>query len=151
MPSTPPPTVGFTTSSILVSQQSDSVSVTLSRQFFTDNNAGTLQVRLATAPSPAIGVNLPAVDQTVTFAAGEDSKTVTILIIKGAPNSGEVDVALTLARVDGPPNVVYGGPTVLQIKASADATPPTITGSRLTRRGIELMFSEPMDPARVQN
>jgi len=92
----PPPAVGFTSTAPdgtdQVSQQSDAATVTLWRA----NSPGTFQVRVATTPSPAVGVNVAAVDQTVTFAKGENNATVTVPIITGAPNPGEVDVELTL-------------------------------------------------------
>lgn len=149
--SPPPPDtlVTFPKAEISVSQQADAATITLNRILGQDD--ADVTVRVATAPSPAIGVNLDAVDQTVMFAAGETEKAVTIPIRNGAPNPGEVDVALTLSLVSGPATVDLGGPAVLQIKAASDVTPPRIIGQRLTRQGIELTFSEPMDPATVQN
>jgi hypothetical protein len=151
------PVVGFAELSNVVSQQSDTATVTLYNGWLARGagtpqaSTGPLQVRLATAPSPAIGVNLQAVDQIVTFVEGEDRKSVTVPIITGAPNSGEVDVTLTLTLVEGPPDLVVESPAVLRIKASSDVIPPTIVGSQVTSKGIELTFSEPMDPTRVQN
>ena len=174
VPFSPPPstspTVTFQQAVIVASQQSDVATVTLVRNA-TPAYTGPLEVRVRTVPSQADGANLEPVDQTVTFApsqdpttarrpkplkqaeaafaADEEFATVAVPIIKGAPNPGEVDVELTLTPVDGPPDLLVGPPAVLQIKASADVAPPTITGSRLTSRGIELTFSAPMDP--VQN
>ena len=96
-------------------------------------------------------MNLPAVNQIVTFAEGEDRKTITIPIITGAPNPGEVDVPLTMSILAGPPNAVLDAPAVLKIKESADVIPPIIVGSRVNGKDIQLTFSEPMDPARVQD
>ena len=82
---------------------------------------GTLQVQVATDPSsPAVGVNLPAVNQTATFAARGDQTvtSVTIPTTAGAPNPGEVDVNLTITPIDPPTGVtVQGGPLELRILA----------------------------------
>ena len=50
--------------------------------------------------SPAVGVNVGAVDQTVTFADGQSQATLTVPILAGAPNPGEVDVNLTITPID---------------------------------------------------
>ncbi len=135
-----------------MSQQADFATVTLSRSASTQGPISfAWQVRLITAPSAAVGVNLPALDKTVTFAPGQNQVDVAVPITRGAPNPGEVDVVLVLAPVSGPPNLTVGAPALLRLKASADLTPPTVVASRLTSRGIELTFSEPMDVGRVQN
>jgi hypothetical protein len=141
--------VGFAGTSILATQQSGLVMLTLNH--VTGTYPGTVQVRVATVPSPGAGVNVAPVDQTVTFANGEGEKSVTIPIIPGAPNPGEVDVALALLPVAGPPDLVFGPPVILKIKASADLIAPTIIGSSSKGRSIELTFSKPMDPYKVQN
>ena len=145
--------VGFTESSIIATQQSGSVTLTLDRIAHGSRGVdnGTVQVLVVTAPSPAVGVNVPAVEQSVTFASGESFKTVSIPIIPGRLNSGEVDVPVALLAVAGPRALVVGPPVVLKIKASPDFIAPTITGFSQTRQGIKLSFSKPMDPTTVQN
>ena len=65
--------------------------MTLSRS----DTVGSLQVEVTTDPSsPYVGVNVGAVDQTVTFADGQSQATLTVPILAGAPNPGEVDVYL---------------------------------------------------------
>ena len=119
--------------------------------------SGTLQVQVATDPSsPAVGVNLPAVNQTVTFAGSEiqnqDFASVTIPTNAGAPNAGEVDVNLTITPI-GPPGgvTVPGGPLELRIMAPDATTPPMIVGVAGTPQGIVLMFSKPMNPVQASN
>ena len=149
-PSPPPPIVSLSALPPVVSHQADSATILVNRGG-PDGPTGTLQVRVVTVPSPGVGVNLPAVDRTVTFADGEGEQRIAIPIHAGAPNPGEVDVALAILPVSGQPDVQILDPTILRIKASDDVTPPMITGSRRTRQGVELTFSEPMDPAGVQD
>ena len=112
---------------------------------------GTLQVQVATDPSsPAVGVNLPAVNQTATFAAGGDQTvtSVTIPTNAGAPNPGEVDVNLTITPIDPPPGLaVQGGP--LELRIVAPTAPPRIIGVAGTSDAIELTFSKPMNPVQA--
>ena len=104
--------------------------------------------------SPAVGVNLPAVNQTVTipggwrYKDGQNLASVTIPTNAGAPNPGEVDVNLTITPIDPPTGVtVQGGPLELRILAPDATTPPRIIGVAGTPDGIQLMFSKPMNPA----
>jgi len=138
-----------------VVQQGDEATVWLLRSALD----GTLQVQVATDPSsPAVGVNLPAVNQTVTFAAGQNftedqtRTSVTIPTTAGAPNPGEVDVNLTITPIDPPPGLtVQGGPLELRIMAPDASTPPRIIGVAGTPQGIELMFSKPMNAVQASN
>ena len=150
--------VGFLTPSILTSQQSASATVTISRGWagrvvgvagLPDESA--FKVRLTTDPSPSVGVNLPAVDQTIAFAAHEDSKTVTIPINKGAANPGEVDVKLRLTFVGPSLRIPLAPTTVLRIRTSSDVIPPIVVARKWTARSISMTFSEPMSPAGVQD
>ena len=52
-----------------------------------------LQVEVKTDPSPAVGVNVGAVDQTVTFARGQSQAAVRVPILAGASEPREVDVS----------------------------------------------------------
>ena len=116
---------------------------------------GPLQVQVATDPSsPAVGVNLPAVNQTVTIPGERqpDFASVTIPTNAGAPNPGEVDVNLTITPIDPPTGVtVQGGPLELRILAPDATTPPKIIGVAGTPNGIQLMFSKPMNPVQASN
>jgi hypothetical protein len=121
---------------------------------------GPLQVQVATDPSsPAVGVNLPAVNQTVTIPGGlsfrkdgQSFASVTIPTNAGAPNPGEVDVNLTITPIDPPTGfTVQGGPLELRILAPDATTPPTIIGVAGTPDGIQLMFSKPMNPVQASN
>ena len=94
-------------SSQVVTQQDGEATVTLS---LSQPGTGRLQVQVTTDPSsPAVGVNVGAVDQTVTFANGQFEAAVTVPILSGAPNPGEVDVNLTISSVDPPPDLTYLG------------------------------------------
>jgi hypothetical protein len=107
---------------------------------------------VATDPSsPAVGVNVGAVHQTVTFDWNTPDAPVTVPILAGAPNPGEVDVTLTITPIDPPPNLKIGGPLHLRILASEDMLPPEIVSAQGTPQGIVLTFSKPMDPAGASN
>jgi len=110
-------------------------------------------VEVKTDPSsPAVGVNVGAVDQMVTFANAPQTKaTLRVPILAGAPNPGEVDVTLTATPVNPPTPVTISGPLVLRILASGPSRPPTITSEQGTPQGIVLTFSKPMDPAAASN
>jgi hypothetical protein len=111
-----------------------------------------LQVVVATDPSsPAVGVNVGAVDQTVTFANGASQATVTVPILAGAPNPGEVDVDLTITPIDPPPDLRTPGPLELRILASDAMIPPKIVSVQGAPQGIVLTFSKPMDPVGASN
>ncbi len=111
-----------------------------------------MQAEVKTDPSsPAVGVNVGAVDQTVTFTFDHPQAIVSVPILAGAPNPGEVDVTLTATPVNPPTPVTVMGPLVLRILASGPSIPPTITAEQGTPQGIVLTFSKPMDPARASN
>jgi hypothetical protein len=134
-----------------VVQQGENATVWLERSALD----GRLQVQVATDPlSPAVGVNLPAVNQTATFASGQnftEDQTLTAVTIPttaGAPNPGEVDVNLTITPIDPPPGLtVQGGP--LELRILAPTAPPRIIGVAGTPDAIELTFSKPMNPVQA--
>jgi hypothetical protein len=153
-----PPTVDFegttipgtTNLSQVVTQQDGEATVSLSG--YIQPGTGTLQVVVATDPSsPAVGVNVGAVAQTVTFANGASQATVTVPILAGAPNTGEVDVDLTITPIDPPPDLRTSGPLELRILASDAMIPPKIVSVQGTPQGIVLTFSKPMDPSGASN
>ena len=95
----------------MVGQQDGVATVVLTRS----DNMGKLQVQVTTDPSsPGVGVNVGAVDQTVTFANGQIAAAVTVPILSGAPNPGEVDVNLNITSVDGSRPIITTGPLELQ-------------------------------------
>ena len=118
-----------------------------------DTGGGPLQVQVATDPSsPAVGVNLPAVNQTVTIPGGQSVAYVTIPTNAAAPNPGEVDVNLTVTPINPSTGVtVEGGPLKLRILAPDATTPPKIIGAAGTPDGIQLMFNKPMNPVQASN
>jgi hypothetical protein len=114
--------------------------------------AGPLQVQVATDPSsPAVGVNLPAVNQTVTIASGQNVASVTIPTNAGGPNPGEVDVSLTITPIYPPANIAVQDSLKLRILAPDATNPPMIIGEAGNPDGIELMFSKPMNPVQASN
>ncbi len=130
----------------VVYQQDGTATVTLSESGYVP-----MQVEVKTDPSsPAVGVNVGAVDQMVTFA-NQTQATLSVPILAGAPNPGEVDVTLTATPVNPPTPVTVTGPLVLRILASGPSKPPTITSEQGTPQGIVLTFSKPMDPAAASN
>jgi hypothetical protein len=122
---------------------------------------GPVQVKVATDPSsPAVGVNLPALNQTVNLAGNQRATvlniangqySVTVPTIAGAPNPGEVDVDLTITPIDPTPGLTVSKPLELRILAPDAKTPPRIIGADGTPDGIKLMFSKPMNPVQASN
>lgn len=131
--------------SVDVSQQSSSATISLWRT----NTQSTLQVQVTTVPSPAVGVNIGAVNQSVTFAPGQKEVSLSVPIIAGAPNANEVDAELALTPINPPANLQNLGPLDVKIMANDALIPPTIVGAQRTSKGIELTFSKPMNPASV--
>ena len=139
-----------------VSQQSSVATVILSHNTLTgDGEPPLLQVQVTTDPSsPYVGVNIGAVNQTVTFAPGQLFAVLTVPIIAGAPNPGEVDVNLTMTPIDPSPsqdlNISVPVDT-LRILASDASIPPAIVATDGTPQGIKLIFNKPMDPVQASN
>jgi hypothetical protein len=157
---TPPPApptsttydVGFSAVTQEVSQQSSVATVILSRGIATGGGSlPFLQVQVTTdSSSPYVGVNVGAVNQTVTFAPNQIDAMLTVPIVAGAPNPGEVDVNLTVTPVDPSPDLNVSAPVdMLRILASDASIPPTIVATVGTPDGIEVIFNKPMDPAQA--
>jgi len=114
------------------------------------------QFRVTTNPSSsAVGVNVAPVDQIVTFAPGQTDASLSVPILAGAPNPGEVDVPLTVTPIDPTPDSasIRGGFISLDLKigASEAQVPPSIVAMHHTRGGVALTFDKPMDPAGASN
>jgi hypothetical protein len=152
----------------VVSQQAGTATLMLSRTQVRRTPYGTpvylggvgtlptpLQVEVKTDPSPAVGVNVGAVDQTVTFARGRSQAAVSVPILAGAANPGEVDVTLTATPMNPPSklptDVTSSGSLELRILAPDASLPPRIIAEQGTRQGIVLAFNKPMDPAAASN
>ena len=123
----------------VVTQQAGEATVTLSRS----DTAGSLRVLVTTDPvppsagenvaagdllQPLVGVNVGAVDQMVTFADGQSQATLTVPILSGAPNPGEVDVDLFIWPVD-PANSRTS--LDLRILASDPTAPPEVVSEKV--------------------
>ena len=106
-------TTGTSQVTQVVTQQAGTATVQLSDM----SNTGPLQVQVKTDPSPAVGVNVGAVYQTVTFSEGQTVASLSVPILAGAPNPGEVDVTLTATPINAPA-VTSPAPLVLRILAS---------------------------------
>ena len=101
------PTPGTSQVTQIVTQQAGTATVTL----LETGKIGPLQVEVRTDPSsPAVGVNVGAVDQIVTFPEGQTEATLSVPILAGAPNPGEVDVTLTATPVNPPTPVTSSWP-----------------------------------------
>jgi hypothetical protein len=163
-PADPTPTyvVGFGITQIppyvstqVVSQQNSSATVILSRakSWTRAEELPVLNVQVTTdATSPYVGVNVGAVDQTVTFASGQLFAALTVPIIPGAPNPGVVDVNLTMTPIAPPPDLNISVPvSTLKILGSETSTMPTIVATNGTPQGIELVFNTSMDPVQASN
>ena len=113
------------------------------------NGTGKLQVQVTTDPSsPAVGVNVGAVNQTVTFPKNQKSATVTVPILAGAPNPGEVDVNLDVTPI--PPGVTTTGPLELADPGGCHDPSANRLGTGKPH-GIVLTFNKPMNPAGASN
>jgi hypothetical protein len=132
----------------VVAQQAGEATVTLSRS----DSVGSLRVEVTTEPSPCVGVNVGAVDQTVTFADGQRQATLTVPILAGARNPGEVDVNLN-ARIIDPAPVVPPPLNVLDLRivASDPTLPPKVVSIVATSQEIVLSFNKPMNPVGASN
>ena len=140
------PTPGTSQVTQVVYQQDGAATVTVSESGYV-----AMQVEVKTDPSsPAVGVNVGAVDQIVTFK-NQTKATLSVPILAGAPNPGEVDVTLTATPLNPSSPVSISGPLVLRILASGPSKPPTITSEQGTPQGIVLTFSKPLDPAAASN
>jgi hypothetical protein len=128
----------------VVGQQDGVATVTLER---TGSISGRVQVQVTTDPSsPAVGVNVGAVHQTVPFANGRLEALATVPILSGAPNPGEVDVNLDITPLNDLPRISTSGPLELRILASDATLPPKIVSTQGTPQGIVLTFNKPMNP-----
>lgn len=155
----PTPQVQFVTSMTtgvhiplqVVTQQAGQATVTLSRP----STVGPLQVEVTTDPTgPIVGVNVGAVDQTITFADGQSLATVTVPILAGAPNPGEVDVHLTARVLDASVPEITGLPGQgldLMVVASDPNLPPEVVSALVTDQKILVSFNKPMDPTSAAN
>jgi hypothetical protein len=133
----------------VVTQQSGEATLKLNRP----DTSGSLQVQVMTLPSPNVGVNVAAVNQTVTFPDGQAETTLTVPILPGAPNPGEVDVTLVVRPVDPAPNETYFSTSELDLRilGSDPALPPKVVSTYVTSQGIVLNFDKPMDPVSASN
>ena len=134
----------------VVTQQAGEATVTVERS----DTAGSLQVEVKTDPnSPYVGVNVGAVDQTVTFADGQAQAIVTVPILPGAPNPGEVDVNLEINPISPSTGNISLTGTALSLKVvESDPTlPPKVVSAVLLDHGILVSFDKPMDPAGASN
>jgi hypothetical protein len=124
----------------VVPQNAGQAIVTLSRP----TTAGVLQVNVHTSSlDPGVGVNVGAVDRTVTFPDGAAHASLIVPIISGAPNPGAVDVTLWGSEV--------GLKLDLEVVASDPSAPPKIVAENFTDRGLVLTFNKPMDPISASN
>ena len=135
----------------------------------TGGSQGVVTVTFATRDGTATaGTDYTATTQTLTFADGETTKTVTIPILNDQLVGGNKTVLLTLSDptlVEGDQamrlvlNAVTGGATLgdpqTAVLTIVDDIGPTVVG--LNRSGIHhqpthlvLTFSEPLDPSRAQ-
>jgi hypothetical protein len=143
--------IQFTKPVYTTNQQSATAAVTLT--LATIYPAGAYQVDVSTDPGPGAGIDYVPTTVTVTFAPGQTAATAVFPIIKGAWNPGSVEVPLSLAAANprSDETIAWQPGTHLTIFASPNAAAPTITSTRLTPAGLQLTFSQPMDPATVTN
>ena len=114
-------------------------------------SSGPVTVRVTTDPSsPAVGVNVGAIDQTVTFDV-QSRVAVNVPIIAGAPNPGVVNVRLYLTPVEPTDTGIDGSPFNLSIWATNPAGPPRVLTASTIPQGLAVTFSKPMNPIGASN
>ena len=137
------------------SQQSDSVEVTVTRR----DRRGTAQAEVTTdvggvaTGTATPGVQYQPIDQTVTFRPGQSTQTVSIPVIVGAPNPGQVTLGVSVKGQKAGSTWQSG---TLTLAEQSDVTRPKVVSGALVTikgavQGVRLAFNEPMDPAEVQN
>ena len=137
------------------SQQSNAIEVTIQRK----HRAGTATAEVTTtidgasAGSAVPGVQYQPVDQVVTFARGKTTATVSIPVVTGAPNPGDLTLGVFLK--DGSANASWQSET-LTLAAQADLSRPHVLGGAFVVRnnavqGIRLAFDKPMAQGQVEN
>ena len=133
----------------VVPQNAGEATVTLSRA----TTVGSLSVKVSTSPSdPAVGVNIGAVDQVITFADGQSQASLRVPILAGAPNPGFVDSSLSVTPVDpAVVNTALSQGMYLRIVASDAALPAKVVSILATQTEIVLTFNKPMDPSSASN
>src|SRR5262249_45734584 len=112
-PQPPPPTptpgaLQFSTGSVQVSETAGSATITVTR---TGGSDGTVTVHYGTSNGTArAGVNYTATSGTLTFAAGETSKTFQVSILNDHKKTGNLTVQLNLSSPTG--SATLGTPTL---------------------------------------
>ena len=136
----------------VVGQQDGQANVTLWRS----SSAGSLQVRVS-PPFPDPGGNVAPVDQTVTFADGQRYASLSIPLIAGAPNPGNVVTLLEVAPLGFSPggSKVLGAfsPLTLEILADDPKAAPQVVYEQTSSatQTVRLVFNKPMDPVQAAN
>ncbi len=145
--------------SAYISQQSSQLDVTLVRTTPSgrSDTKGSITVdfsatsgpggSIASAPDVS-GQQFTAVNQSVTFPAGQPTETVAVPINSEAANPGLVPIQLA---VTSSARQVKGSSTTVYLASSPNAIPPSIIGVQRVAGGIAVTFSKPMDPATVGN
>jgi hypothetical protein len=116
-----------------------------------------LQVQVSTPSDPGLGVNAAPVDQTVTFADGQRYASLSIPLIAGAPNPGEVDIHVTFSPLNPSPQGsnlprVFSPLTLKILSNDPNASPQVVyEGTSSATQTIQLVFNKPMDPVQAAN
>ena len=133
----------FSLTSIAVIEDVGSLPVTVLR---TGGTAGTLTVDFATTNGTAIaGQDYTSTSGTLTFAAGETTKTIQIPITSDAPT--EADETFTVSLSNSPSLESLGAPSTLQVTIQDRTTVPTVFMENLivtegdTGTTTELLFT----------
>jgi hypothetical protein len=102
-------------------------------------------------------VNVAPVDQTVTFADGQRYASLSIPLIAGAPNPGDVDIPVDVAPLSPSPrdSSVAGAfsPLNLMILSNDPNAAPQVVyeGASPATQTVQLVFNKPMDPVQAAN
>ncbi len=162
---------GTTTTGVhaIVSQQASSVTLTVHLGYpgqakirqptQVEVTTGPFTTHAVQVPLAQPGVQYQPVDQTVTFPPGVTSEQVTIPIVAGAANPGMLafEVTATQLGVKTAPYPQDGQATEdVFVAGNSNAPAPKIDGAHMVVSGqrtsdFVLHFSQPMDPASVQN
>jgi hypothetical protein len=144
--------------SAYVSQQADTLDVTLVRSAAAARSTGALTVQLSASPGARqLGepiddiamAGFAAVSEPVTFPAGATEETVAVPISYTAglrPALAPVDLSVSSGsrRAQGDEATIY-------LAKNESAVPPSIIAVQRVAGGIAVTFSKPMDPVTVTN
>jgi hypothetical protein len=162
--SAPREVVSVRVPSTYVSQSSSTIDVTITRTMGKKSlpikspltlrlSANALAPATARGGKPRTSSVIAPLNTLVVFASGETSQTVALPIFVQAPLPSLVPVQITVSPSSHPQTEAK---TMVDLASAQQLVPPSITAVSIVRqgsvgKGISVTFSQPMDPASVEN